>query len=124
MEEVLQHQWLNKAYHDFNAEDAWITQFHWGWDPKPPAAINSTDFGMDDTDVDGRCLDDDDQYNSEDEADEGDDTDQTDEGESQASEGDFVGTKNLCYAAAQSADLEPMFRPDHQVHRQNVIHTV
>jgi len=124
MEEVLQHPWLNKTYHDCDTEDSWIAQFHWGWDPKPPAVINSADFDMDDIDVDALGLDDDGQYDSEDELDEGDDTDMAEEDESQVSEGDADGTKNLCHAEAQSADLGPMFRPDHQVQHQNVVHTV
>lgn len=120
MKEVLQHPWLNKTYTGFDAEDAWITQFHWGWDPKPPTIVNSADFDMDDIDVGGFDLDDDDDYESEDEIEEAVDSNIVDEDESQTSEDGSANTKNPRHVEAQAADLRSTSRRG----SQNVVHAI
>jgi len=120
MIEVLQHPWLNKTYPDFDAEDAWITQFHWGWDTKPPTIVNSADFDMDDIDIMGFDLDDDDDCESEDDIEEADDSNMVSEDESQASEDGSADTKDPRHVEAQAADSRPTSRRD----SQNVVHAI
>lgn len=138
MEGILNHPWLNKTYSDLDAAGPWVAQFHWGWDPKPPAVISAADFDMDDIDVEGFDLDGDEDSESDDDMDEDVDEDDVDEDDVVEDIGEGVNGGNdaqvdeaspLCpddfgHAVVLPADLERGMQAEHQIHNQTVFQVV